>query len=89
MTKRCFASGIVCDICVRFIHFHPRLLSCSAASHGVVAVVAGAGDEGSRTTRGEIHRRNEVMRKERESCEVQAITVIRCHQMSSGPSDII
>lgn len=29
------------------------------------------GDEGSRTTRGEIARRNEVMRKERESFEVQ------------------
>lgn len=33
--------------------------------------VDGRSDEGSRTTRGEIHRRNEVMRKERESCEVQ------------------
>eukprot|EP00435_Cladocopium_sp_Y103_P044541 s2276_g12.t1 len=36
--------------------------------------VDGRSDEGSRTTRGEIHRRNEVMRKERESCEVQDIS---------------
>ena len=42
------------------------------------------GDEGSRTTRGEIHRRNEVMRKERESCEVQAI----CRARSSWPCQI-
>lgn len=59
----------------RFLIFHlvellvgvPRCWSRSGA------YVAGRGDVGSQTTRAEIHRRNDLIRKERDSSNVQEL----------------